>query len=138
MSDGTDAAAGSASIPVTDALGAVWTALEQLALSVRELAVASWHGAAAAGPVFVQQPTTLIAGIAVGLLIAFLAWLAVWMARRSDRSATVDATGRRNGAQSHERSAEPADRSGREAARFVSGWTDPGRSHEAARTVWAE
>jgi len=92
MSDGTDAAAGSASIPVTDALGAVWTALERLALSVRELAVASWHDAATAGAVFVQQPTTLIAGIAVGLLIAFLAWLAVWMARRAAATAPPRST----------------------------------------------
>ncbi len=92
MSDGTDAGAGSAWLPVMDALGAVWTALEQLALAVRELAVAAWHGAAAAGPVFVQQPTTLIAGIAVGLLIALLAWLAVWMARRAATTAPPRST----------------------------------------------
>jgi len=82
MSDGTDAAAGSASAPVTDALGAVWTALEQLGLALRELAVTIWQGAAAASQVVFQDPTTLIAGIVIGLLLAVLAWLAIGLVLR--------------------------------------------------------
>jgi H+-transporting ATPase len=69
--------------PVTDALGAVGAAARQLALAAQELAAAVWHGAAGAGQLIVQQPTTLITGIAIGTLAATLVWLAVGFARRS-------------------------------------------------------
>jgi H+-transporting ATPase len=82
MSDAIGATAGFAANPMTDALGAVGSALEKLALTVRELAVAVWHGAAGAGQTLAQQPTTLIAGIAIGLVVAALALLIVGLARR--------------------------------------------------------
>jgi H+-transporting ATPase len=82
MSDATDAAAGLAANPITNALGAVGMAFEQFMLAIRELAVAVWHGAAAAGDILTQQSTTLIAGIVTGLLIAFLAWFAIKVVRR--------------------------------------------------------
>jgi H+-transporting ATPase len=82
MSDATEAATGSPAMPVTDALRAAGAALDQLALAARELAVAVWHGAVAAGQVVGQQPTTLIAGIVTGLLVAVVAWLATGLVRR--------------------------------------------------------
>ena len=82
MSDATDATAGSAAVPVTDALSAIGAALEQLGLAMRELVGAVWHGAAGAGQILIQQPTALVVGIAIGLLVAVLAWLAMGLARR--------------------------------------------------------
>jgi H+-transporting ATPase len=83
MSGATDATAGSAAMPGTDAWGAVWGALEQLALAMRDLVDAAWHGAAKAGQLLIQDPAALITGIALGLLVAGLAWLTIWLARRA-------------------------------------------------------
>jgi H+-transporting ATPase len=82
MSNATDWTAGPRAMPVMDALGAIGAALRQLALAVRELVVAVWHGAVGAGRVTLQQPGTLITGIVIGLLVAVLAWLAIGLARR--------------------------------------------------------
>jgi H+-transporting ATPase len=67
---------------VTEALGGVAEALKQLALAVREIVVAVWHAAGGAGQTLIQQPITLIAGFAIGVLAAVLAWLAIELARR--------------------------------------------------------
>jgi H+-transporting ATPase len=69
--------------PATDALSAVGAAVRQLALALQELAAAVWHGTAGAGQLMLQQPTTLIAGMAIGMIAAALLWLAVSLARRS-------------------------------------------------------
>jgi H+-transporting ATPase len=78
--------------PVTDALGAVGAAARQLALAVQELAGAVWHGAAGAGQLIVQQPTALIAGIAIGIVAAALVWLVVGFARRSTATTPARST----------------------------------------------
>ena len=89
MSDATSTPAGSPAISALDAIG---DAFKQLALAVQALVVAVWHGAAEAGQVLMQQPATLIAGIAIGLLVALLAWLCVWLARRFATAARPHAT----------------------------------------------
>jgi H+-transporting ATPase len=66
-----------------DALGAVEAAARQLALAVQAFAAAVWHEAAGAGQLVSQQPTALIAGIAIGVIGAALVWLAVGLAHRS-------------------------------------------------------
>ena len=68
---------------VIDALGAVEAAVRQLALAVQAFAAAVWHEAAGAGQLVSQQPTALIAGIAIGIIGAALVWLAVGLAHRS-------------------------------------------------------
>jgi H+-transporting ATPase len=92
MSNATDAAAGSPATSMTDALGAVGAALDQFAFAARELAVAVWRGAAGAGQVLSQQPATLIAGIAIGLLVAALAWLSMRLAHRLAATAPPQST----------------------------------------------
>jgi H+-transporting ATPase len=82
MSGATDATDGSATMPLTDALEAVGAAVNQLALAIQRLIAAIWHGAAEAGHALVQQPASLITGIAIGVILAVLAWLAVKLARR--------------------------------------------------------
>jgi H+-transporting ATPase len=75
------AASSSAAMPVAGALGAVGTAVQQLALAIQDLAAALWHGAARAGVVVAHQPGALVTGIAIGLAGAALAWSAVRLAR---------------------------------------------------------
>ncbi len=82
MSEATHAMTGSPVASVTGALDLVGAALQQLALAVRALAVAVWHGVAAAGQIVFQQPAALLAGVAVGLLVAGLAWFSVRLAQR--------------------------------------------------------
>jgi H+-transporting ATPase len=97
MSGATDATAGSATMPVTDALGAVGAAMKQLALAMQELAAVMWHGATEAGQVLVQQPASLITGIAIGLLVAALVWLTIGLVRRRS-AATPQHTARSDAA----------------------------------------
>ena len=89
MSSPSDA---TAVTPVRDALGAMGAALEQLARAMRELTGAIWHGAAGAGHVVMQQPVTLIAGIAIGLLVGGLVWFATGLVRRLSGSAPTRPT----------------------------------------------
>ena len=83
MSNAAVPTASAGASPATDALSAVGAAVRQLALALRELAAAVWHGTAGAGQLMLQQPTTLIAGMAIGIVAAALLWLAVSLARRS-------------------------------------------------------
>jgi H+-transporting ATPase len=95
MSDAAVATASTNASPVTGALGAVGAAARQLALAVQSLAAAAWHGAAGAGQLVFQHPTTLVAGIAIGIVASALVWLAVGLARRL--AATTHARSKRPG-----------------------------------------
>jgi H+-transporting ATPase len=83
MSDPTNATPDQASTHVTSALAAVGGAFRLLAHSLPELAGAVWHECARAAERLVQQPAPLIAGIAIGLSIAALVWLALRLGRHA-------------------------------------------------------